>query len=200
MTQTIDRLALARKAHEAAKANGFWPTKENGEPAHSPERYLMLIITELSEAFEADCKGHRADREAYQKAIDMNPDCIKTRFEDLIKDSVEDELADAYILCMDFLGERIERLGEEEYHEALEAIAPELIYYEIPLEGVPLEDAIFHVIRMSIGMFMSYYEQVLAMSYLIGDLCASLCIDLMWHVEEKMRYNETRPAKHGKEY
>lgn len=34
----------------------------------------------------------------------------------------------------------------------------------------------------------------------IFDLCGFLNIDIQSHVELKMKYNETRPEKHGKEY
>jgi NTP pyrophosphatase (non-canonical NTP hydrolase) len=34
----------------------------------------------------------------------------------------------------------------------------------------------------------------------IADLCGYLNIDLESHIKAKMRYNETRPHKHGKEY
>ncbi len=34
----------------------------------------------------------------------------------------------------------------------------------------------------------------------IGDLCGVMGIDLEAHVKAKMRYNTTRPYKHGKKY
>ena len=34
----------------------------------------------------------------------------------------------------------------------------------------------------------------------IFDLCGAKDIDLEWHIKQKMRYNETRPFKHGKKY
>lgn len=34
----------------------------------------------------------------------------------------------------------------------------------------------------------------------ILDLCGKLNIDIAWHVEQKMRYNATRPRLHGKAY
>ena len=34
----------------------------------------------------------------------------------------------------------------------------------------------------------------------IADLCGYLNIDLESHIKAKMRYNESRPYKHGKEY
>lgn len=34
----------------------------------------------------------------------------------------------------------------------------------------------------------------------ILDLCGGLDIDLEWHVQEKMKYNESRERLHGKKY
>lgn len=34
----------------------------------------------------------------------------------------------------------------------------------------------------------------------VGDLCGRMNIDLVFEIEQKMAYNSTRPAKHGKNY
>lgn len=77
---------LGKRAFENAKAKGFHDT-----PNPIPTR-LMLIVSELSEAMEADRKNQRAPKTQlgrYRLAA--------VRFETFIKDTFEDELADAVI-------------------------------------------------------------------------------------------------------
>ena len=59
-------------------------------------RRLALIQSEISEALEACRKGRYADREAFQKA-----GATKEAFEEYMKDSFEDELADALIRILE---------------------------------------------------------------------------------------------------
>lgn len=66
---------------------------------------LMLVVSEISEAFEAYrkdnlCKGnfHRVEAASYDESF-------KNRFERDIKDTLEDEIADAIIRLLAFCGE-----------------------------------------------------------------------------------------------
>ncbi|MCX6222458.1 MAG: hypothetical protein NTZ69_15915 [Bacteroidia bacterium] len=59
---------------------------------------LMLVVSELSEALEADRKGKHADKNAYNNDIEHHPN---KAFEIFIKDTVEDEIADAIIRLLD---------------------------------------------------------------------------------------------------
>ena len=126
-----------KKLQDTAFANaikhGFHQKNQNiGE-------LLMLIVSELSEALEADRKGMYFKKttpswlELYaNRKTDDDADTFDMIFAEEVKDTFEDELADA-------------------------------------------------VIR-------------------IADLCGYLNIDLESHIKAKMRYNESRPHKHGKEY
>lgn len=80
--------------------------------------YLMLTVTELSEACEADRKGKHADfrafRDIYAGALEhaknIGEECpedlaYKVSFENSIKDTIEDEIADAFLRLMHFCGE-----------------------------------------------------------------------------------------------
>jgi NTP pyrophosphatase (non-canonical NTP hydrolase) len=118
---------LSNKAHEMAVSKGFYEDKkETGT-------LLMLIVSELGEALEAD----RKDQFAYRIDLDdfnegSAPEEFDISFRNNIKDTFEDEIADTLIRIFDLCG---------------------------------------------------YYE-----------------IDIQKHVELKMRYNSTRPNKHGKAY
>ena len=86
---------LGRRAFETAKAKGF-----HDEPIDIP-RALMLTVSELAEALEADRKNKRADLSAF---FDKGPCEIfpfREKFEVHVKDTFEDELADATIRLLD---------------------------------------------------------------------------------------------------
>lgn len=101
---------LISQAHEMAKSKGFWDEKRNtGE-------LLMLVVSELSEGLEAlrkddyadqavveslshDLELDRTDEEFMLKAINW-----KTAFEQGVKSSFEDEMADVAIRLFDLCG------------------------------------------------------------------------------------------------
>lgn len=98
----IDFDSLCVRAYQNAVKHGFH------EPKHPPYHYMMLFVTELSEAVEADRKGKYANRTMFEKNFDTphpNPELYwRFCFEVFIKDTVEDEFADAAIRIFDFVG------------------------------------------------------------------------------------------------
>jgi NTP pyrophosphatase (non-canonical NTP hydrolase) len=101
---------LISQAHQVAKDKGFWEQERN-----KPEM-LMLIVSEVAEALEAlrkddyadqavveslshDLELDRTDEEFMLKAINW-----KTSFEQGVKSSFEDELADVAIRLFDLCG------------------------------------------------------------------------------------------------
>jgi len=124
MNDALENLKLndvCKEMHQIALAKGF-------EPQAIPVN-LMLIVSELSEALEADRKNRHAKVKAFEtqvptKLIDMNGGCLivdqatkeyisesmardmcKSAFERTIKDTFEDEIADAFMRLMDLCGE-----------------------------------------------------------------------------------------------
>lgn len=192
MTQNIDRQELAKKAHAAAVAKGFW------DEEHSPEHYLMLAIMDLSGAVEAHQVSHRADYEAHKRAL-IDPESKEgviarsmgeafvdeTAFEEHIAYTLEDKLADAYIRLLDLseaFGLPLSNSGTFEFYS--EKTLTEQIF--LAVQQVSHEGAM---------------QRDPAMPLMIVEAIAKAHdIDLLWHITEKMKYNETRPARHGKEY
>ncbi len=46
----------------------------------------------------------------------------------------------------------------------------------------------------------NFKEELADVAIRLGDLCGGLGIDLEAEIEKKMKYNETRPYKHGKQF
>lgn len=85
----------AQVIFENNKAKGFWDTERNvGE-------LLMLITSELGEAMEAHRKGKFANWEAYNAADKNDLAQEMASFQTHIKDTFEDEIADAVIRLLD---------------------------------------------------------------------------------------------------
>ena len=87
---------LSKVIHDIAISKGFWD-----KPSETGT-LLMLVTSELPEALEADRKGKYADTKSH---FDSNLDYIES-FEANIKDTFEDELADALIRILDICGSR----------------------------------------------------------------------------------------------
>lgn len=88
-----------KEQHEAVIEKGFTP-----QPVATN---LMLIVSELGEACEADRKNRHAEIEGYEKAManPPQPDMLaQACFESFIKDTFEDEIADAFLRLMDLCG------------------------------------------------------------------------------------------------
>jgi NTP pyrophosphatase (non-canonical NTP hydrolase) len=78
------------------KEKGFWNQSRNvGE-------MLMLVTSELGEAMEAHRKGRFADWEKYENLLQEHG--TNTAFKESIKDTFEDEIADAIIRLLDLAG------------------------------------------------------------------------------------------------
>lgn len=181
---------LAKEVFEANRAKGFH------EVERSNETLLMLVITELSEAVEADRKGKRADMQLYNTGIKKHNWLTETAiFEGTIKDSLEDELADAVIRLLDLAGLRGIDIDVNEVYASLSCDCS---------SEETFADSIYHISRtvvMRLDPNDERLEGIINLSIAeIEGLCEHLSIDLWRHVELKLQYNKTREYKHGKMY
>lgn len=95
----------AQYIHGNNKAKGFWDKERNVGEA------LMLVTSELGEAMDAHQNSHFADWDAFKKDMsrflevdDRETACFAEAFKLNIKDSFEDEVADAIIRLLDLCG------------------------------------------------------------------------------------------------
>ena len=173
---------LRDKVYKIACEHGFH------DKEYSDKHWLMLIITELSEVVEADRKDRYFDSEnndvdAFYRAVQRKG--FSTAFEEYVKDTVSDEIADAVIRLLDLAGLK----GIELYNAPFKDLCWEnlitLCYGACEIlthKGIRLDTKINATISNIIRW------------------CYHNNIDLEWHIEQKMKYNSLRPYMHGKKY
>lgn len=186
-----ERKALIEEIHANAVAKGFWSED------HSEDHYKMLVITELSEAVEAHRLGEFARREAYQMVLELRGiDFDEALFCNNIKDSVEDELADAVIRLYDIMGAYGYPINENALlHTREEALSDIESYGHFEFTALVL--ACIQPLLVIEGSFSDRNIKAIATIEAVAEHNG---IDLYWHVREKMKYNATRPPLHGKKY
>lgn len=178
---------------------------------------MALAIGEYSEALEAHRKGNHADWVSFEAAMasgipahmaindEANIASQQSIFECYIKDSVGDELADGVIRLLDYAGgfrlplnfDRASINGPvENFGHNILCITKKIIDVFHAHEGI--ED-----IESPHDTDMAAVEVGILISKVIVEtkaLCIQLDLDLWKHVEEKLKYNARRAAKHGKKY
>ena len=189
----IDLNALRDRVYKTACEHGFH------DQELSNEHCLCLVISELMEAVEADRKGKRANVDWYNKKIatsricqGLDPDIPKERgyevaYNETIKGSIEEELADAVIRLLDLAGLRNLNLNrfalvnvvskKKTFTENIYSIVKDITNYKYTLEEL--------------------VNYAITQVFVLSDI---LDIDLLWHIEQKMKYNELREKMHGKKY
>lgn len=182
---------LRDEAYSIAKANG-WHEEEQ-----SDSHWLMLIITEIAEAVQADRKDKHADTasfkeyQTYYGSFLPSKETLEIRFredfEAYIKNSVEDELSDVVIRCLDLAGLRkidfryADMLLSEDVRE-VQVPFPELMYMaceEITCHGYDLT------------------EKLNALVAGIIAYCNQKDMDIEFFIRTKMNYNRLRGYHHG---
>lgn len=193
---------LKDRAYKIACEHGWY------DDNHSDSAEVMLVITELSEAVNADRIGKYAQRKMFERESvtpQLNSEehwryCYQT----FIKDTVEDELADAIIRILSFAGCKGISLTDEffvdsnireavkgyEYARKRKGESP----YSFPAQMFTVVGGLSDIFKDECETSM---EEIMCQIFITAYLRN---IDLFWHIEQKLKYNESRPYKHGKKY
>ena len=181
---------LRDKAYQCAVAHG-WHEKNL-----SDEHFLCLVISELMEAVEADRKERHADTKKFNQEMDHyihemklygeNYDkAYRDTFEYYLKDSVEDELSDACIRLLDLAGLRGYDLDSFDYEGSDTEDYSDMSFTE-------------SMFRICVYVTDNFYrDEPFILLNEIFAFCRDRNIDIFWHIEQKMKYNELHPYKHG---
>ena len=194
MTKDLNK--LAKEIYEANKAKGFHEVK------HSKEHMLCLVVSELMEAVEADRKGRRADLKAFYNngASEryLHNENYSEAFQLYIKDSVEDELSDAVVRLLDTAVALGVSINIEDVNELIEDFDKDKV---IAMKFTECVYAIvFAIVDTPYYYSSNTIQSIIDSLALILAYCNLLDIDLWKHVELKLKYNSSRPYKHGKTY
>lgn len=168
------------EAFATAKRNGFH------EELCSVEHLKCLIISEMMEAVEADRLAHYADLNGYFDAI-WNMSYYES-FNQHIKDTVEDELADVCIRIFDLAGYKNIDL-DEAMKKVDDNICPSGTFTEKIYRAVRVLS-----VREPLGVSLA---RTLTRILKIAEQDE---IDIERHIQLKMAYNQGRKYKHGKKY
>lgn len=188
---------LRDRAYKIACEHGFH------DKELSNEHCLCLVISELMEAVEADRKGRLGKKCKSRFEMDYNryPALVeeekrfKFSFENNVKDTLPDKIANAVIRLFDLCGLRkidIDDFTEEMIYETTESCNGETFTESIyAISTIP--------VRYEYEYGYSFEKQVKSMLLGIIGLANYIGIDLLWNINQKMRYNELGENKHGKE-
>lgn len=198
MEKLLDDVSITRslidRAYTCACSHGFH------EKELSVEHYLMLVLSEIGESVEADRRGNYGSLRCFERGMGLDGDFLN-HFANYVKDSVGDELSDVCIRLYDMCGAlgiepsvEYDDLGADFVDIFGEDTFCERMYYLSRLlcstSGVVTDDGTDECLPCVVGCALSF---LFAVSKDMG-------VDLMQHIEWKMRYNEERPYRNGKKY
>lgn len=189
----IDFNELIKEAYEGAKERGFH------NEAHTDGHWIMLVACELAEAVEADREGRRADRATYNFLLqEYGEELEKHLFEMHIKDTLEDELADAVIRLMDYMGMKGYSMQTGFISKsAIRTTLDNTFFTDEWKDMKTFAERLFIAVLANLSTAVHIPESTIFSIFSIAELYE---IDLLWYIKEKMRYNNYREFMHGKQY
>lgn len=188
--------SLAVDAFENAYKHGFY--NESTEI----ETELMLIITEMAEAVQADRHNRHGSIEDYESEIQMGRD-IPTAYKNSLEGTVESEFADIAIRILSLLGWMNSKSPIKINSNSVLSDEYEIgrIQYTIHRSNIAAD-----LYRLN-GKFSSFVDNESSYWFVSKTLQNILMrtfaiahnhnIDLMEYIRLKMQYNESRPYLHG---
>lgn len=189
-------IVLANDAYLNAQRHGFYPDNTDITTA------LMLIITEMAEAVQADRHNRHGSIEDYESEIQMGRD-IPTAYKNTLEGTVESEFADVGIRILSLLGwmdiKKTTKFQSDSYLKQEYEIAKINYKYDIA-------KSFYHIISFQCSFTDNnstywYISKIIQKTLMqVFALAHNNNIDLMEHIKLKMKYNESRPYLHGCKY
>lgn len=182
--------------HGRMKAKGFYDSEV------FECKIWALIVSEFCEAMEAERKGRVIENDVYDFALNKKSKVgFESYFKKWIKDTVSDELADVFIRCMDAIGHSIDKIACPTEIFVFQCMVSDhfnrLLYFEKSISSI-VYYAIHFVPKSLFGKSrITEYTNMMAITIAAAKLYD---IDLSKAIEAKIRYNELRGQKHGKQY
>lgn len=190
------------KAKHCGECRHFKEEEINGDGWHDieqpDEHWLMLIITEIAEAVQADRKDRHADVARFKECMTAiertGDDWFMTAFAEHIDGTVECELADVVIRILDFaelrgfgfdsVNARARRTYEWSKSNGRDAD------YTLPMFCYALISNIYDWRKPTEYNLSLVLERLLV-------YCKLEDMDIDFFVEQNMRFNKLRDYKHG---
>ena len=181
--------------HSNAVKHGFW----EGNP--SDEHFLCLVVCELAEAVEAVRKCsfcHTKNMRFFEERIAEQPSCHEAAteaeryqywFNNYVKDTMEDELADAYIRLCDLAGA----------HGLEYKPCNDMCSYVVSSENTFTENVLAITSIVTDGS-IEIGKRIFACMRQVERLAELNYVNIEEHIKYKMRYNVLREYKHGKAF
>lgn len=180
----------ANRAYNIAAANG-WHEREL-----SNTHFLCLVISELMEAVEWDRIGSHAKKDSFERMfVNMSQDekrdwRLGDGYRQFVGNTVEEELADAFIRLFDLAGYKEIDIDAFDYenddHED---------YFDMTFT-----ESVFSVIKQITEGDQDDWELETSLALILNEMfgfCEENDIDIFWFIDLKMDYNETRGYHHG---
>lgn len=194
---------LADDAYKIAEKHGFY--NENTEI----ETELMLIITEMSEAVQADRRNRHGSIEDYESEIQMCRD-FPTAYKNSLEGTVESEFADIAIRILSLLGWMNSKNPIKLISDSILADEYGIGKIQYKVQNIINKGSIAKDLFRLNGRF-SWFVDNESCSWFVSDTLQCILmrvfaiahnnnIDLMEHIKLKMKYNESRPYLHGCKY
>lgn len=195
--------SLAEDAFKNADKHGFYTESTEIETE------LMLIITEMAEAVQADLHNRHGSIEDYESEIQMGRD-IPTAYKNSLEGTVESEFADIAIRILSLLGWMNSKTPIKLKRDSSLADKYEVAKIQYKVQNTINKSNIAKDLYRLNGHFSRFVDNE-SCSWFVSDTLQDILmrvfaiahnnnIDLMEHIKLKMKYNESRPYLHGCKY
>lgn len=192
--------SLAEDNFKNAEKHGFYTESTEIETE------LMLIITEMSEAVQADRHNRHGSIEDYESEIQMGRD-IPTAYKNTLEGTVESEFADIAIRILSLLGWMNSKTPIKLKSDSILADEYGISKIQFKIQNTINKGSIAKDLYRLNGR-LSWFVDNESCSWFVSDTLQDILmrvfaiahnhnIDLMEHIKLKMQYNKSRPYLHG---